>query len=112
MRGPPPGSRIRVLSSWAPPETPSASRAQTEPRPIRQTEYQEALRCSKAVRIPQTPRDYELLHAARDVLNVHRDRGFEWPNSFLGAIWAEYNISLIVIEIDTATSPASNRAMV
>ena len=65
------------------PERPlSASRVQTSAQQIRQTEYQEALGCSKEIINPDTRREFELLAAVHDVLNDHHGRGFEDLNSF------------------------------
>ena len=91
---------------------PVASRVQTAAQQIRQSEYKEALRRSKEVGNSNTHRGYDLLEALHGVLNAHQDRGFGDMDAFLGLIFAQSNISLVVIEINTAMSTPSHRALV
>ena len=59
----------------------AASRVQTAAQKIRQSEYHEASRCRKEAGNRNKHRDYEIPAELHDVVNAHRDMGFEGLNS-------------------------------
>ena len=84
---------------WVPRRNPEVSRARADAHRIRQSEYQEELRCSETVSATRSHRDYELLPDAHDDLNAHRDRGFRDLNSFSGNLFIDANVKLVAVGI-------------